>query len=178
MTGLRLACVGEPASPETTTAAAETLSDTRVLKLLAQRRSAATLDRESAATDVDVLPPEDTGTRLVLRDAVARGAPVSFAVQLQWSVHPIDVRSVPRHPLFSAYTLYAAEGRRGGRAWFFLRLGFFSDAVSAKQVAQFIRSDFGSAAVVPVSPREQEHATRIGRCSEVATVARSPVWMK
>jgi hypothetical protein len=119
-----------------------------------------------------MLPPEDTNTRLVLREAVARNMPVSFAVQLQWSVQPIDVKSVPQHPIFHAYSLYAAEGRRAGRTWFFLRLGFFSDAVSAKQVAQYLRQDFASAAVVPVSPQEQQQVKQMGRCSEAGTVAR------
>lgn len=159
--------------------AAAALSDTQVLKVLEQRRSgAAPPDGEAAGADIDLLPPEDTSTRLVLREAVARNVAVAFAVQLQWSVHAIDVKTVPGHPIFGAYTLYAAEGRRGGRAWFFLRLGFFSDALAARQVAQFLRSQFASAAVVPVSPQEQEHAIRIGRCSGAATVARSPVSTK
>jgi len=163
-----------PQSPHTVRPP-EPLSDTQVLRFLENRRSG---QAAGPVADIHVLTPEDTGTRLVLREAVARGTPVSFAVQLQWSVSAIDVKSVPRHPIFSAYTLYAAEGRRGGRAWFFLRLGFFSDAVAAKQVAQFLRTNFASAAVVPVSPQEQEHATRIGRCPGAATVARSPVSMR
>lgn len=154
---------------------AAALSDSQILKVLEHRRSG---PAGGPVADIHVLTPEDTSTRLVLREAVARGTPVSFAVQLQWSVSAIDVRSVPRHPIFSAYTLYAAEGRRGGRAWFFLRLGFFSDAVAAKQVAQFLRPNFASAAVVPVSPQEQEHAGRIGRCPGAATVARSPVSLR
>lgn len=151
------------------------LSDSQVLRALEHRRPGQAL---GSAADIEVLPPEDTSTRLVLREAVVRNAPVAFAVQLQWSVSAIDVKIVPKHPIFSAYTLYAAEGRRGGRAWFFLRLGFFSDAVAAKQVAQFLRASFASAAVVPVSPQEQEHATRSGRFSGAATVARSPVSMR
>jgi hypothetical protein len=152
------------------------LSDAQVLKALEKRRtgtgSVAAEDLESS--DVAVLPPEDTSTRLVLREAVARNAPVFFAVQLQWSVQPIDVKSAPRHPIFQAYTLYAAEGRRAGRTWFFLRLGFFSDAVSAKQVAHYLRGEFASAAVVPVSPEERQQVGQMGRCSEGGTVARRP----
>jgi len=144
-----------------------------VLKALENRRvSTGVIDREAAAADVDVLPPEDTNTRLILREAVGRNTPVSFAVQLQWSVQPIDVKSIPRHPIFQAYTLYAAEGRRAGRTWFFLRLGFFSDAVSAKQVAHYLRGDFASAAVVPVSPQERQQAGQVGRGSVAGTVAR------
>jgi hypothetical protein len=109
---------------------------------------------------------------MVLRDAVGRNTPVSFAVQLQWSVQPIDAKSIPGHPIFQAYTLYAAEGRRAGRTWFFLRLGFFSDALSAKQVAHYLRGDFASAAVVPVSPQERQQAKQLGRVSVAGTVAR------
>jgi hypothetical protein len=152
-----------------------TLTDAQVLKLLEQRCAGNSLiDGQANRADIALLAPEDTNTRLVLREAVARNAPVSFAVQLQWSVQPIDIRSVPRHPIFEAYTLYAAEGRRASRAWFFLRLGFFSDAVSAKQVAHYLRGDFASAAVVPVSPQERAQVGKMGRCSEAGTIARRP----
>jgi hypothetical protein len=40
-----------------------------------------------------------------------------------------------------------------------LRLGFFSDAISAKQVAHYVRSEFASVAVLPVSPQEKARAT-------------------
>jgi len=124
--------------------------------------------------DVAVLPPEDTNTRLALREAVAENAPVSFAVQLRWSVQPIDIRTLAPHPIFRAYSLYAAQGRRAGRTWFFIRLGFFSDALAAKQVADYLRADFTSAAVVPVSPQERQQATQKGLCTDNCTVARGP----
>jgi hypothetical protein len=151
------------------------LTDTQVLRVLENRRAPSDSPTDVAIGGyIAVLPPEDTNTRLVLREAVARNAPVSFSVQLRWSVQPIDVKSVPRHPIFHAYTLYAAEGRRAGRTWFFLRLGFFKDAVSAKQVAQYLRSDFASAAVVPVSSQERQQVKQTGRCAESGTVARRP----
>ena len=81
----------------------------------------------------------------------ARAEPALFAVQLLWSVQPIDIGQVPQLAIFSAYTLYGAEGNRDGRRWYGLRLGFFTDAVSAKQVAQYVRSEFTSVSVVPVS---------------------------
>jgi hypothetical protein len=149
------------------------LSDSQVLEIIKNRRP----DNRSPggeSPDVAVLPPEDTQTRLVLREAVALNAPVYFAVQLQWSVQPIDVSSVPKDPIFQAYSLYAAEGRRTGRTWFFVRVGFFQDAVSAKQVAQYLRRNFASAAVVPVGPRERQEVLNRGRCSEAGTIARSP----
>ncbi|HVC30428.1 MAG TPA: hypothetical protein VND24_04510, partial [Steroidobacteraceae bacterium] len=46
-----------------------------------------------------------------------------------------------------------------GRKWYGLRLGFFNDAIAAKQVAHYVRSEFTAVAVVPVSPQERERAT-------------------
>ena len=66
---------------------------------------------------------------------------------------------MPPLAIFSAYTLYTVEGSRDGRKWYGLRLGFFSDAISAKQVAHYVRSEFTSVAVVPVSPQEKSRAT-------------------
>jgi len=106
--------------------------------------------------------------------AGAGNAPVFFAVQLQWSVRPIELKSIPGHPIFQAYTLYAAEGGRAGRMWFFLRLGFFNDAVSAKQVADYLRGDFTSASVVPVSSQERQQAKQMGGRSVSGTAARRP----
>jgi hypothetical protein len=106
-----------------------------------------------------MLKPDDTGTRRALKEAVVNNAPVSFAVQLQWSVQPAELDKVPPLAIFSAYTLYTVEGSRDGRKWYGLRLGFFSDAISAKQVAHYVRSEFASVAVVPVSPQEKGRAT-------------------
>jgi hypothetical protein len=85
--------------------------------------------------------------------------PAAFSVQLQWSVQPIDLTRVPTLAIFGAYTLYTVEGSREGRRWFGLRLGFFSDAHSAKQVAQYVRSEFATVAVVPVSLKERDSAS-------------------
>ena len=83
----------------------------------------------------------------------------TYAVQLLWSVQPIDMSEIPQLAIFAAYTLYGAEGNRDGRRWYGLRLGFFTDAVSAKQVAQYVRSEFKSVSVVPVTHRERSRAS-------------------
>jgi hypothetical protein len=136
------------------------LTDTQVLKMLEVRAA------ESGQQVVDVtgggipfLKPDDTATRRALHEALANNAPVAFAVQLQWSVQPAELQKVPPLAIFSAYTLYTVEGSRDGRKWYGLRLGFFSDAISAKQVAHYVRSEFTSVAVVPVSPQERARAT-------------------
>jgi hypothetical protein len=143
-------------------------SDTQVLSILEVRRAnGAATDAEApvANRNISLLRPDDTVTRRALKDAVARDAPVSFAVQLQWSTQPIDLDKAPRHPIFSSYTLYTTQARLDGRDWFCLRLGFFGDAISAKQVAQFLFADFPSVAVVPVNPLEHARALEAGKRS-------------
>jgi hypothetical protein len=84
--------------------------------------------------------------------------PAAFAVQLQWAVQKIDLATVPPLAIFGAYKLYTVEGSHEGRKWYGLRLGFFSDANAAKSVAQYVRSEFNSVAVVPVSLKERDGA--------------------
>jgi hypothetical protein len=142
----------------------ETLSDTQVLKILETRRDSAVHDDvdERACDQIPLLRPEDTGTRRALKEAVAQGAPVSFAVQLRWSAQPIDLRAVPSLAVFKPHTLYATDSRREGRSCYFLRLGFFADPISAKQVAVQVCSTFASAAVVPVLEQEVTRAREAG----------------
>jgi len=150
----RVPAVEPPAQPSAS------LTDTQVLRMLETRRSE---DGERGSDDansgISLLKPDDTQTRRALKEAVVENAPVSFAVQLQWSVRPVELDKVPPLAIFSAYTLYTVEGSREGRKWYGLRLGFFSDAISAKQVAYYVRSEFTSVAVVPVSPQERSRAS-------------------
>ena len=150
-----------PPAPKEAPPAKNNLSDTQVLKMLETRRPEGS---EPPAADpahgaIPLLKPDDTGTREALKEAVTQNAPVLFAVQLQWSVQAVELDKVPPLAIFSAYTLYTVEGSRDGRKWYGLRLGFFSDAISAKQVAHYVRSEFTSVAVVPVSPQEKARAT-------------------
>jgi hypothetical protein len=140
------------------------LTDTRVLKILETRSVTPVPDDVDArnSDQIALLRPDDTSTRAALKEAVVQGAPVSFAVQLQWSAEPIDLSRVPALPAFKAYTLYGTESHRDGRSRYFLRLGFFADPVSAKQVAAQVRSIFGSAAVVPVAEQEVVRAREAG----------------
>lgn len=143
------------------------LTDTQVLRFLETRREEDDAGKPQSPLQVDaaaesgisLLKPDDTGTRRALKEAVSHNEAVSFAVQLQWSVQPVRLDQVPPLAIFSAYTLYSVEGSREGRKWYGLRLGFFNDAISAKQVAYYVRSEFASVAVVPVSPQERDRAT-------------------
>ncbi|HEV7609098.1 MAG TPA: hypothetical protein VGO61_17275 [Steroidobacteraceae bacterium] len=135
------------------------LSDTQTIRLL-ERHSP--YREGSAEANVDeairVIKPEDAQSMQVIKNEVKRNAPVLFAVQLDWSVTNFDMAKVPPLAIFNAYTLYTTEANREGRTWYGLRLGFFSDAVSAKQVAYYVRSDFKTVSVVPVTTIEKERA--------------------
>jgi len=138
----------------------EGLSDSQVMRAL-ETRAAGALEHgadEAEQAPVELLRPDDTQTKRALKVAVVEGTPVPFAVQLEWSQQPIDAGRVPRLDIFKGYTLYRTETRRGVRCCYFLRLGFFVDAVSAREFACRVRSIFASAAVVPVSEQELLHA--------------------
>jgi hypothetical protein len=143
----------------------KSLSDTQVLRILETRDTGLDELDQRKSDQVALLRPEDTSTRQALREAVVQGAPVSFAVQLQWSAQPIDLDRVPSLPIFKAHTLYATESRRDGRSRYFLRLGFFADPIDAKQAAAEVRSNFAAAAVVPVSDQEVMRAREAGKGS-------------
>jgi len=142
----------------------ESLTDTQVMRILERRGTSEAPDaaHQRDGDQIALLRPEDTSTRAALKEAVAQGAPVSFAVQLQWSTEPIDAARVPALAIFKGYSLYAVESRREGRSRYFLRMGFFADPVSAKQVAAQVRSNFASAAVVPVEEQEVTRAREAG----------------
>ena len=135
------------------------LSDTQTIRLL-ERHSPYREGSQEASVDeaIKVIKPEDAQSMMAIKSEVKRNAPVLFAVQLDWSVTPFDMAKVSPLAIFNAYTLYTTEANREGRTWYGLRLGFFSDAVSAKQVAYYVRSDFKTVSVVPVTTIEKERA--------------------
>ena len=82
-----------------------------------------------------------------------------YSVQLLWSREAIDLGKLPLLAIFSGYLLYAVETEPGPRRYYGVRLGFYTDALSARLVAQYVRSDFKNVAVVPVSQREITRAS-------------------
>jgi hypothetical protein len=163
-----------PAAPPVLTAAAAPAGDAETARPAASKRDAKLpFDRRSNVREVmkSLDEPADPAAKLpesqVLglledpHDAPSNtvSAPAAFAVQLQMSVQRIDMASVPPLAIFTAYTLYTVEGTRQGRRWYGLRLGFFKDADAAKQVAQYVRSEFKGVAVVPVTLKERDGAS-------------------
>ena len=167
---------GMPGSTNLAPVQEESLTDTQVLKVLDRGSVASAQDHVGARNcgQIALLRPEDTGTRRALKEAVVQGAPVFFAVQLHWSAQPIDLSRVPSLAIFKGYTLYATETRREGRSRYFLRLGFFGDPISAKQVAFQVRSNFASAAVVPVAEQEVTRAREAGTGTSIPYLEQAP----
>jgi hypothetical protein len=122
---------------------------------------------------VRLVTPEDTQTLRDIKLDAERNAPPSFAVQLLWSVTPIDAATHPHLAIFDAYTLYNVEGSRHGRRWYGLRLGFFKDPSAATQVAYYVRSDYPTVAVMPVAQKERDHA--MGKGVDMVNKAAAPL---
>lgn len=119
--------------------------------------------------EVRLVTPEDTQTLTDIKLDRQNNAPPCFAVQLIWSVSPIEIAALPHLAVFDAYTLYNVEGNRQGRKWYGLRLGFFSDPNSASQVANYVRSEYKAVAVVPVAVKERDRACGGQAAPRVAT---------
>jgi hypothetical protein len=141
---------------------ARALSGQQALALLEQppREYVAPPARPAAATAASAAASPAARTKPGSALPAATPAAPFYAVQLLWAVQPIDMERVPQLAIFGAYRLYGAEGNRDGRRWYGLRLGFFADSISAQQVANYVRSEFSSVSVVPVSAGERERATR------------------
>ena len=148
------AATAKPVAPAATAAIPTAAAP---LRAVTQLRSIPALSAASGASSTR--PGVTAAPSAVPRAPVAPPELAAYAVQLLWSVQPIDMSQVPQLAIFGAYTLYGAEGNRDGRRWYGLRLGFFTDAVSAKQVAQYVRSEFKSVSVVPVTQGERTRAS-------------------
>jgi hypothetical protein len=141
---------------------ASALTDTQVLQILETRVQPTSQPgkRPPARPEISLLRPEDTSTRRALKEAIVTGAPISFVVQLCRSGEPIELGGIPSLDIFRAYTLYLAQGTFEGTPWYALRMGFFGDADSAKQVAYYARTNFAAVAVVPINDGERTLATQ------------------
>jgi hypothetical protein len=133
------------------------------------------IERSAAAAPAPEYAPRSAPTPPVLTQAMAAAPrastrPVSappaieplpkaretqrYAVQLVWSREPIEVAKIAWLEVFAGYLLYAVEMEPGIRRGYGVRLGFYADALSARLVAQYVRSEFKGVSVVPVSERE------------------------
>ncbi len=104
-----------------------------------------------------------------------------YAVQLAFGREPIDLASLPDLAIYEGYLLYAIEAQPGGRRLYGVRLGFYDDVLSARLVAQYVRSEFRDVTIVPVSEREVLRATESRIRLQVVRAAKGrgsslPLW--
>ena len=128
------------------------LTDTQTLRLLQQ----GTVGVLPASECVRVITPDDPQALLELEADVQAGVAASFAVQLAWSVHPIESSRIGYLPVFSTALLYPLRGTRQGRTWYAYRLGFFDSVEAAQQMASCVRADYAAVVIVPVSAAERQ----------------------
>jgi hypothetical protein len=117
-------------------------------------------DRMSGRSIVEpsgALPFDSTQTvrAVTLRELQDSNPQKWFAVQLVVSDRPFNLETMPRLDVFTAYRLYAIQGRLGTNACHALRLGFFADRQSALSLCADIQALFRFASVVQVSAAEQ-----------------------
>ncbi len=138
------------------------MTDTQVLRVLEARRFAPEdvfdSPAENDVRNISLVGPDETQQRKALQDAVAQGAPVLFAVQMFESAADINLLDVPLSRSSARIRSTRRRSRANAARCIPLRLGFFKDAISAKQVADYVRSHFPSVAVVPVTEQERDNA--------------------
>ena len=79
-----------------------------------------------------------------------------FVVQLALSEQPVDLHTIPHLDIFDEYRLYTVAGLDQSRVLHSLRLGFFSEQVSADVVAGYLKTFFEAAEIKRVSGAEHE----------------------
>ena len=79
-----------------------------------------------------------------------------FIVQLALSEQPVNLLTVPHLDIFDEYHLYTVAGTDQGRVLHSLRLGFFSEEVSASVVAGYLKTYFSDSEIKRVSAAEHE----------------------
>jgi len=92
-------------------------------------------------------------TPLELED---RDAARWFVIQLSLADQAFDPNSVPNLDIFSEYRLYSVAGLDQGRVMHALRLGFFSEEISAGAVAGYLGVYFDKPTIKRVSAAERE----------------------
>ena len=85
-----------------------------------------------------------------------------FVVELATSDRAFDPDAVPNLDIFSVYRLYSVESSNQGAVKHTLRLGFFSEAIAAQAVADYLSSHYDKPAVARVSIAERERFSEQG----------------
>jgi len=84
------------------------------------------------------------------------GASRWFVIQLSLAEDAFDPDTLPNLDIFSVYRLYSVAGIDQGRIMHSLRLGFFSEEISAGAVASYLAAFYDKPAIKRVSSAERE----------------------
>lgn len=92
-------------------------------------------------------------TSLELEDAQAARW---FVIELALAEHAFDPDTVPNLDIFSVYRLYSVAGLDHGRIVHALRLGFFSEEIAARAVANYLAAFYDKPTINRVSTAERQ----------------------
>jgi hypothetical protein len=97
-----------------------------------------------------------------------------FVIELSLSEKPFDPDAVPNLDIYRLYRLYCVAARDGDRVLYALRLGFFSEEVGAKAVANYLAAHYDNPVIKRVSAAERERfsAQRLEARKEVGASGR------
>jgi|GEM_PF-463790 len=98
-----------------------------------------------------------------------------YAINLQSTLQPVDMSTLPNLELLKQYQLYTTEVELEGHLWHRLRLGFFPDEQSANKVYAQLKNDFPREWVASVTRSEQAAAQKVGRMPVTEAVENKPI---
>lgn len=122
---------------------------------LAKLRAAAAQPR-NASSVIPTLDTTQTIRTLTKTEKEDANAPKWFVVQLAISDHPANLDTMPRLDIFEAYRLYSVAIMQENVIKHALRLGFFSEKVSAEAVMGYVKTFFGDPVIEQISDAEQK----------------------
>jgi len=121
---------------------------------LAKLRAAAQPRHQAAV--IPTLDSTQTIRTLTKNEKEDENAPKWFVVQLAVSDQPANLDTMPRLDIFEAYRLYSVAAMDGAVIRHTLRLGFFSEQVSAEAVMGYLKTFFNEPRIERVSDAEQK----------------------
>jgi hypothetical protein len=122
---------------------------------LSKLRAAAAQPR-NPSTEIPTLDTTQTIRTLTKTEIEDANAPKWYVVQLAISDHPANLDTMPRLDIFQAYCLYSVAVMDNKIIRHALRLGFFSEQVSAEAVMGYVKTFFGEPSIERISDSEQK----------------------
>jgi hypothetical protein len=96
-----------------------------------------------------------------------------YAVQLVTCDRAINLDTMPQLEVFNSYRLYTVAGRQDDGNLFALRLGFFSDDLSAHAICGYLKTFFAFPTVMRVSAAEHGRFAKPAAAPKVVVPSRA-----